>query len=110
MTGGWLYANSVPGSASGGMVKKPRTGSAGSIVAASRNVSRSWPDAIEAMWRIRIRRVIGSASPKHSGRCSLTRSSNDSRPSPSWSPRAVPVNVLLSEYTRRSWPGRCGAQ
>ena len=52
----------------------------------------------------------GSAPSNSSGRWSLTRSSSESRPSPSWSPSAVPVNVLLSEYTRRRGHAVCGAQ
>ena len=56
-----------------------------------------------------IRRVAGSTPSNSSGRWSLTRSSSDRRLSPSASASAVPVNVLLSEYTRRLPVVVCGA-
>src|SRR5205823_2684803 len=70
---GWLYANTVPGGRSGGMSRKPRTGSFESRATAWLQVSCSWPLAIAAICRMRIERLPPSVmSASNSGKCETT--------------------------------------
>jgi hypothetical protein len=95
---GWLYANRLPGSRSGGTSRKPRTGSCGSRATASSIISRSCPLAIEARCRSvsdRLRESVMSAS--NSGKCDTTVSSSPTSPSCSANASAVEVKLLLSE-------------
>src|SRR5437870_8570114 len=98
---GWLYANTVPGGRSGGMSRKPRTGSFESRATAWLQVSCSWPLAIAAICRMHIEGLPPSVmSASNSGKCETTVSSRSSRPSAAAKAAAVEVNDLLSEYRR----------